>query len=117
MISKGKTKKSIKRKTCDSGDTSSAKKKNDLISSRDNGSKNENGKKEKIKNQELSDSKEKEVVHKSLPLLEKYWKAVKDDPTDFTGWTYLLQYVDQAVCFISFLRDKFYYTFYFIMIL
>ncbi|XKL64507.1 hypothetical protein PGB90_004593 [Kerria lacca] len=96
MISKGKTKKSIKRKTCDSGDTSSAKKKNDLISSRDNGSKNENGKKEKIKNQELSDSKEKEVVHKSLPLLEKYWKAVKDDPTDFTGWTYLLQYVDQA---------------------
>ncbi len=35
--------------------------------------------------------------HKTLPLLEKYWKAVKDDPTDFTGWTYLLQYVDQAV--------------------
>lgn len=34
---------------------------------------------------------------KSLPLLEKYWKAVKDDPNDFTGWTYLLQYVDQAV--------------------
>ncbi|XP_075223787.1 pre-mRNA-processing factor 39-like isoform X3 [Lycorma delicatula] len=30
-----------------------------------------------------------------LPELEKYWKAVKDDPTDFTGWTYLLQYVDQ----------------------
>ncbi|XP_073973228.1 pre-mRNA processing factor 39 [Rhodnius prolixus] len=32
---------------------------------------------------------------KLLPELEKYWKAVKDDPTDFTGWTYLLQYVDQ----------------------
>lgn len=32
----------------------------------------------------------------------KYWKAVKDDPTDFTGWTYLLQYVDQAVRIIPF---------------
>ncbi|XP_064599898.1 pre-mRNA-processing factor 39-like [Liolophura sinensis] len=27
--------------------------------------------------------------------LEKYWKAVKDNPSDFTGWTYLLQYVEQ----------------------
>ncbi|BES91311.1 HAT [Nesidiocoris tenuis] len=32
---------------------------------------------------------------KTLPELEKYWKAVRDDPADFTGWTYLLQYVDQ----------------------
>ncbi|XP_051166626.1 pre-mRNA-processing factor 39 [Leptopilina boulardi] len=32
---------------------------------------------------------------KSLPELEKYWKAVNEDPSDFTGWTYLLQYVDQ----------------------
>lgn len=32
---------------------------------------------------------------KSLPELEKYWKVVKEDPSDFTGWTYLLQYVDQ----------------------
>ncbi|KAF6202489.1 hypothetical protein GE061_002885 [Apolygus lucorum] len=32
---------------------------------------------------------------KTLPELEKYWKVVKDDPSDFTGWTYLLQYVDQ----------------------
>ncbi|XP_066157520.1 pre-mRNA-processing factor 39 isoform X1 [Euwallacea fornicatus] len=32
---------------------------------------------------------------KKLPELDKYWKAVNDDPTDFTGWTYLLQYVDQ----------------------
>ncbi|XP_014239862.1 pre-mRNA-processing factor 39 [Cimex lectularius] len=30
-----------------------------------------------------------------LPELDKYWKAVKEDPSDFTGWTYLLQYVDQ----------------------
>lgn len=29
--------------------------------------------------------------------LGKYWKAVKDNPTDFTGWTYLLQYVEQEV--------------------
>lgn len=26
--------------------------------------------------------------------LEKFWKVVKDDPSDFTGWTHLLQYVD-----------------------
>jgi len=32
---------------------------------------------------------------KVLPELEKYWKAVREDSTDFTGWTYLLQYVDQ----------------------
>lgn len=30
-----------------------------------------------------------------VPELEKYWKPVNEDPTDFTGWTYLLQYVDQ----------------------
>lgn len=34
---------------------------------------------------------------KTLPDLDKYWKVVNDDPTDFTGWTYLLQYVDQEV--------------------
>ena len=33
----------------------------------------------------------------SSPELEKYWKAVKDNPADFTGWTYLLQYVEQQV--------------------
>jgi len=26
--------------------------------------------------------------------LAKFWKTVKDDPTDFTGWTHLLQFVD-----------------------
>ncbi|XP_046402530.1 pre-mRNA-processing factor 39 [Ischnura elegans] len=36
-----------------------------------------------------------EKAKKALPELEKYWKAVKEDPSDFTGWTYLLQYVDQ----------------------
>jgi len=29
--------------------------------------------------------------------LEQYWKAVRDNPSDFTGWTYLLQYVEQEV--------------------
>lgn len=28
----------------------------------------------------------------------KYWKAVNDNPTDFTSWTYLLQFVEQEVC-------------------
>nr|XP_012223407.1 PREDICTED: pre-mRNA-processing factor 39-like [Linepithema humile] len=36
---------------------------------------------------------------KTLPELEKYWKAVNEDPSDFTGWTYLLQYVDQEINF------------------
>ncbi|TRY76315.1 hypothetical protein TCAL_12029 [Tigriopus californicus] len=26
--------------------------------------------------------------------LAKFWKTVEDDPADFTGWTYLLQFVD-----------------------
>nr|XP_006824828.1 PREDICTED: pre-mRNA-processing factor 39-like [Saccoglossus kowalevskii] len=29
------------------------------------------------------------------PELEKYWKVVRDNCSDFTGWTYLLQYVEQ----------------------
>jgi len=36
-------------------------------------------------------------VRKLLPDLEKHWKSVEDDPSDFTAWTYLLQYVDQEV--------------------
>lgn len=32
---------------------------------------------------------------KELTELEKYWKTVKENPSDFTGWTYLLQYVEQ----------------------
>ena len=38
-----------------------------------------------------------EESQKELTELDKYWKAVKDNPTDFTGWTYLLQYVEQEV--------------------
>ncbi|KAH1000817.1 hypothetical protein HUJ04_013102 [Dendroctonus ponderosae] len=50
---------------------------------------------------EEKDDKDKEGADakpakpKKLPELDKYWKAVNDDPTDFTGWTCLLQYVDQ----------------------
>ncbi|XP_044727957.1 pre-mRNA-processing factor 39 isoform X2 [Chrysoperla carnea] len=52
--------------------------------------------KEKEKNVE-KDSKSAVKDSKSkLPELDKYWKAVNDDPSDFTGWTYLLQYVDQV---------------------
>ena len=36
----------------------------------------------------------KEKPYKRSSELTKFWKAVEDDPTDFTGWTYLLQYVD-----------------------
>lgn len=47
---------------------------------------------------EVEKEKEEMVVKpKKLPELDKYWKPVNDDPTDFTGWTYLLQYVDQEV--------------------
>lgn len=47
---------------------------------------------------ELEKEEEKDKK-KKLPDLDKHWKAVKDDPADFTGWTYLLQYVDQEVSF------------------
>lgn len=29
----------------------------------------------------------------------KYWKAVKENPADFTSWTYLLQFVEQEVSY------------------
>ena len=31
----------------------------------------------------------------------KYWNAVKENPSDFTTWTYLLQFVEQEV-----IRDR-----------
>lgn len=40
------------------------------------------------------EQEEKDKAPKKLPELDKYWKAVNDEPADFTGWTYLLQYVD-----------------------
>ncbi|GBP50559.1 Pre-mRNA-processing factor 39 [Eumeta japonica] len=44
---------------------------------------------------EKRSSTDEKPKKKTLPELDKYWKVVNDDPTDFTGWTYLLQYVDQ----------------------
>ncbi|XP_065343520.1 pre-mRNA-processing factor 39 isoform X1 [Cloeon dipterum] len=52
-------------------------------------------KKSKDVNGEAAVAAKEEERKKRLPELEKYWKAVKDDSADFTGWTYLLQYVDQ----------------------
>ncbi|XP_055379588.1 pre-mRNA-processing factor 39 [Condylostylus longicornis] len=49
----------------------------------------------KIKVEVKEELKEKKKEKKKLPELDKYWKAVKHDPSDFAGWTYLLQYVDQ----------------------
>ena len=37
---------------------------------------------------------DKETTGKEL---QKYWRPVKENPMDFTGWTYLLQYVEQEV--------------------
>lgn len=45
--------------------------------------------------QKLNETIEKPIQKKSLPDLDRYWKAVNDDPSDFTAWTYLLQYVEQ----------------------
>ncbi|XP_030238430.1 pre-mRNA-processing factor 39 isoform X1 [Drosophila navojoa] len=50
--------------------------------------------KDKEKEKEKDKEKDKEKERKKLPDLDKYWRVVKDDPSDFTGWTYLLQYVD-----------------------
>lgn len=60
----------------------------------------------KIKRCKTPDEKEKENESqavkkikieeaKAFTELDKFWQAVKDDPSDFAGWTYLLQYVDQ----------------------
>ncbi|KAM8706419.1 hypothetical protein ACLKA7_010660 [Drosophila subpalustris] len=56
--------------------------------------KDKENKKDKERDKEKDKEREKEKERKKLPDLEKYWRVVKDDATDFTGWTYLLQYVD-----------------------
>ncbi|XP_030369688.1 pre-mRNA-processing factor 39 [Scaptodrosophila lebanonensis] len=50
--------------------------------------------KEREKDKEKDKDKDKEKERKKLPDLDKYWRAVKEDSSDFTAWTYLLQYVD-----------------------
>lgn len=52
------------------------------------------------------DKEDKLAKPKKLPELDKYWKPVNDDPTDFTGWTYLLQYVDQEVRYCIMLDNE-----------
>ena len=37
------------------------------------------------------------VAENDTSELDKYWSAVHSNPNDFTGWTYLLQYVEQEV--------------------
>lgn len=39
-------------------------------------------------------AEEREVINEQEL---KYWKAVKENPADFTSWTYLLQFVEQEV--------------------
>lgn len=56
-------------------------------------------KKPSLESSAEKEKEEKPPKPKKLPELDKYWKAVNDDPADFTGWTYLLQYVDQEVSF------------------
>lgn len=43
----------------------------------------------------LSGKKIKSEEIKPITEFHKFWQAVRDDPSDFAGWTYLLQYVDQ----------------------
>ncbi|CAL1536963.1 unnamed protein product [Lymnaea stagnalis] len=43
---------------------------------------------------EAAQKEEEEKLQKEAEL-GKYWKTVDDNPMDFTGWTYLLQYVEQ----------------------
>jgi len=37
---------------------------------------------------------EEKIISDRRKELDKFWKSVTDDPSDFTGWTQLLQYVD-----------------------
>lgn len=50
------------------------------------------------KDENDSQSAKKIKIEDTKPVItefDKFWQAVKDDPSDFAGWTYLLQYVDQ----------------------
>lgn len=57
----------------------------------------------------LSEISDKITHKKTLPDLDRYWKAVNDDPSDFTAWTYLLQYVEQEVIFVNYKISTEYY--------
>ena len=51
---------------------------------------------EERKRQEYEAMFNPDGTRKKSPELLKFWKAVEDDPNDFTGWTYLLQHVDAS---------------------
>ncbi|PIK36155.1 putative pre-mRNA-processing factor 39-like [Apostichopus japonicus] len=59
---------------------------------------------DKSSDDESEENKSKEPV--KPPELQKYWEAVRNHPGDFTGWTYLLQYVEQKNI-IGFYREAF----------
>uniref|UniRef100_A0A1A9WVH7 Pre-mRNA-processing factor 39 n=1 Tax=Glossina brevipalpis TaxID=37001 RepID=A0A1A9WVH7_9MUSC len=88
--------------TCESNDSPPVEKKakfEDNVENKDKEKRKDKDKerdkdKDAIKEKDKERDKEKEKERKKLPDLDKYWRAVKDDPADFTGWTYLLQYVD-----------------------
>lgn len=77
----------------------------EIVSDDELPSENSTGKTKRCKtpdDQEKEDDNESQCAKKTKieevkPLTEfdKFWQAVKDDPSDFAGWTYLLQYVDQ----------------------
>ncbi|XP_049877646.1 pre-mRNA-processing factor 39 isoform X2 [Pectinophora gossypiella] len=93
--SKKETKESRKRKTDDDKDgydPGSPTSESEQSSKKQAVSKNGESKPVPAEKRSSVDEKPKK---KTLPELDKYWKVVNDDPTDFTGWTYLLQYVDQ----------------------
>jgi len=46
-----------------------------------------------LKEKEKQEAEDK-VKNDRKKELAKFWKTVKDDPSDFTGWTHLLQFVD-----------------------
>ena len=60
--------------------------------------------KDDVEEEEEDDDEEEE--EKENPELNKYWKAVKENPTDFTAWTYLLQFVEQNVSGLYFFEDS-----------
>jgi len=51
---------------------------------------------EEKKRKEYDEMYKPDEKRKKTPELLKFWKAVEDDPNDFTGWTYLLQHADSA---------------------
>lgn len=63
-------------------------------------------KEEAVEKAKLEEEARKKAEHEAMytpdgkrrksPELLKFWKAVEDDPNDFTGWTYLLQHVDAS---------------------